>query len=88
MQSIIIQANKGFLDEAIKLLKNLAKEQNQELNINEYLGDYLEHNLPILSDDEIYNEVKKRSKAIHSRRAKLLSHDEVKQSIKNHILGL
>ncbi|ASM37379.1 hypothetical protein [Campylobacter sputorum] len=88
MKTITIQANQSFLDEAIKILKNLAKEQNQDLNINEYLGDNLEHNLPILSDDEIYNEVKKRSEAIHSRRAKLLSHDEVKQSIKNHILGL
>ncbi|WP_033916327.1 hypothetical protein [Campylobacter sputorum] len=88
MKTITIQANQSFLDEAIKILKNLAKEQNQDLNINEYLGDNLEHNLPILSDDEIYNEVKKRSEAIHNKMAKLLSHDEVKQNIKNHILGL
>lgn len=87
MKTITIQANQSFLDEAIKLLKNLAKEQNQELNISE-CKEHLKGNLPILSDDEIYNEVKKRSQAIHNGTAKLLSHDEVKQKIKNHILGL
>ena len=82
MQNIVtIQANQSFLNEAIKLLEKLAKEQNQKIDIKSNFDD----DLPTLSDDEIYKEVLKRSKEIHNKTVKLLSHDEVKRNIYNSI---
>ncbi|MCZ6133637.1 hypothetical protein [Campylobacter ureolyticus] len=81
--TITIQANQSFLNEAIKLLEKLAKEQNQKIDIKSNFDD----DLPTLSDDEIYKEVLKRSKEIHNKTAKLLSHDEVKRNIYNFIKG-
>ena len=85
MQNIItIQANQSFLNEAIKLLEKLAKEQNQKINIKSNFDD----DLPTLSDDEIYKEVLKRSKEIHNGTAELLSIDEFKKDMSEFLKKL
>ena len=82
--TITIQANQSFLNEAIKLLEKLAKEQNQKINIKSNFDD----DLPTLSDDEIYKEVLKRSKEIHNGTAELLSIDEFKKDMSEFLKKL
>ncbi|MCZ6172695.1 hypothetical protein [Campylobacter ureolyticus] len=82
--TITIQANQSFLNEAIKLLEKLAKEQNQKIDIKSNFDD----DLPILSDDEIYKEVLKRSKEIHNGTAELLSIDEFKKDMSEFLKKL
>ena len=82
--TITIQANQSFLNEAIKLLKKLAKEQNQKIDIKSNFDD----DLPTLSDDEIYKEVLKRSNEIHNGTAELLSLDEFKKDMSEFLKKL
>ena len=82
--TITIQANQSFLNEAIKLLEKLAKEQNQKINIKSNFDD----DLPTLSDDEIYKEVLKRSKEIQNGTAELLSIDEFKKDMSEFLKKL
>lgn len=82
--TITIQANQSFLNEAIKLLEKLAKEQNQKIDIKSNFDD----DLPTLSDDEIYKEVLKRSKEIHNGTAELLSIDEFKKDMSEFLKKL
>lgn len=82
--TITIQANQSFLNEAIKLLEKLAKEQNQKIDIKSNFDD----DLLILSDDEIYKEVLKRSKEIHNGTAELLSIDEFKKDMSEFLKKL
>ena len=55
--TITIQANQSFLNEAIKLLEKLAKEQNQKIDIKSNFDDDLpthveEERIPHDSHDE------------------------------------